>query len=222
MKGCLDQMLDRIAKSFELEEKEAGEFSCAKVSGLTFHIRSFYAKGLGNVSIMTGKGMLGLMAMDTLVINPFELDSPLFSYDRIHAMGNDTLLLELYETRLDKTQSLSDVDYVVKAFGDIPNEVVPERWYKSITLAQSIKKKGKKVLTSRFDDMAEKYLDAYIEVLKRAPACDIVAKTKAAGIYTEGLLNNGGASTDAFLKAKGKDYTARLFRDYLFGTGEPK
>lgn len=222
MKVCLDALLSTIAKSYELVEKPAGEFATAKVSGLTFQVKSFYAKGLGNVSIMSCKGMMGLMAMDTLVINPFELDAPLFSYDRIHAMGNDTLLLELYETRLDKGQSLSEVDSVRMAFDDIPNEVVPERWYKSITLPQSIKKKGKKALTPRFDDMVLKYLAAYIEVLGRAPACDIGAKTKAASVYTEGLLDNGGASTDAFLKAKGKEYTATLFRDYLFGTGEPK
>jgi hypothetical protein len=35
----------------------------------------------------------------------------------------------------------------------------------------------------------------------------------------EGLLTNGGPSTDVFKKSLGLDKTAVLFRNILFGTG---
>jgi hypothetical protein len=47
---------------------------------------------------MKASGFFGLMRMDTLIINPTEIDLPLYSYDRIFAMGNDTLIVELYDT----------------------------------------------------------------------------------------------------------------------------
>ena len=96
----INTLLNVVEKQFALKEKEVGVFKKLKVSGMNFEIRQFYAKDFGNVSVMTAKGFFGLMKMDTFMINPVEKDLPLFSYDRIHAMGNDTLIIELYDTML--------------------------------------------------------------------------------------------------------------------------
>ena len=62
------------------------------------------------------------------------------------------------------------------------------------------------------------YLNIYLQILKAAPACDPAIKKKASEVYSEGLLENGGLSTDQFVKAKGRAFTEELFRRYLFGT----
>jgi hypothetical protein len=41
---------------------------------------------------------------------------------------------------------------------------------------------------------------------------------KKASLYVEGLLKNGGPSTDVFKKALGVEKTAELFRKILFAT----
>ena len=96
-----DQLLNAIRAKFPLHEIDAGSFSKLKAKGMKFDVHAYEAKGLGHVSVMRASGMLGMMKMDTLIINPTALDLPLYSYDRILAMGNDTLIIELYDTTVE-------------------------------------------------------------------------------------------------------------------------
>ena len=93
-----EKLLDIIRAKHELSPLEVGEFVSLKAKGMRFSIRAFRAEGLGHVSVMRARGFFGLMRMDTLMIVPEQKDLPLYSYDRIHAMGNDTLIIELYDT----------------------------------------------------------------------------------------------------------------------------
>ncbi len=215
----LNKMLDEIKKNYELIPVDTSEYAGIKAMGMKFKISAYNAKDLGNVSLMTAKGFFGLMQMDTLIINPFEKDAPLFSYDRIYAMGNDTLFLEMYETRLNKT-ALTEVKCVIDANKGLPDSPVAPNWYDDIKFDESVKKKGKKSLTPAFDKMTEEYLSAYLSETKKAGECDKDLKKKEASKYTEGLLTHGGPSTNVFVKAIGIEKTGRLFREILFGTGE--
>ncbi|MBP5767284.1 MAG: hypothetical protein J6X47_09930, partial [Clostridia bacterium] len=58
--------------------------------------------------------------------------------------------------------------------------------------------------------------DAYIG-LPAPEVQDVEAKKKKAAVYVEGLLEKGGPSTDAFIKAIGAEKTGELFRKVLFG-----
>ncbi|MBQ7933930.1 MAG: hypothetical protein IJ327_03990, partial [Lachnospiraceae bacterium] len=202
---------------FPLKEKEVGQWKQMKVSDMKFTIRAFEAEGLGHVSAMSAKGFFGLMQMDTLIINPTKKDLPLYSYDRVHAMGNDTLIVELYDTLLGACD-LSGLAQVKEQNGDLPDHDLGEHWYDSIKLAESVSKKGKKQQTHRFDILAGMHLAAYLETNPRMAAVDADAKRTKAAVYVDGLLQNGGPSTDVFKKALGDEKTAQLFREVLFGT----
>ncbi len=214
-----EKMLEAIGQIYPLTEKDCGEFAKSKVNGMKFLIRAFEARGLGNVSMMSGTAMFGMMKMDTVIINPFEKDMALFSYDRIYAVGNDTIFLELYDTRIEKSTVSDELSKVVAAYSDIPEEPVAPNWYDDIKLPESIKKKGKKAITPRIDNFTVEYLEAYLKLCADAKECDRTEKMKAAQVYTEGLLSNGGPSTDQFVKSKGLEFTQKLFRTVLFGTG---
>ena len=184
-----------------------------KASGLKFGIRAYHAEGLGHVSVMTAKGFFGLMKMDTLIVNPDEVDLPLYSYDRIFAMGNDTLIVELYDTLSRDGFSMEDV----KARYTTLTERDPgEHWYDSIKLPESISKKGKKADTPALSRLAAEHLVAYLDAAR--PTDNPEIKKEKASLYVEGLLSKGGPSTDAFKKAIGDERTADLFRNVLFGT----
>ena len=94
----MQNLINILNQSFALEKKSAGEFEKIKVSGMNFTIERYWAKGLGNVSVMRAAGFFGLMKMDTFIINPTECDMPLFSYDRVFAsrLGSEAgkLILE--------------------------------------------------------------------------------------------------------------------------------
>lgn len=210
-------MITSIEKKYSLKVKDAGTFAKVKVSGMHFTIESYEAPGLGHVSVMKAKGFFGLMKMDTVIINPTEVDMPLFSYDRVFAMGNDTLIVELYDTLVGKCE-LTDLDKVKGEYAHLPEHDLGSHWYDSIKLPQSVSKKGKKKQLLEFEQLAEKYLNTYLETASHAESCLSEEKRAKASVYVEGLLEHGGPSTDVFKKHFGEEKTAELFRKVLFGT----
>ena len=213
----IEKLLASIGKKFPLTEQDAGDFKQLKANGMKFSIRAFQAEGLGWVSIMTASGFFGLMKMDTLIINPTEVDMPLLSYDRVNAMGNDTLIYELYDTMTGE----SDLSLLDKAKGRtnlLPDHDLGKHWYDDIKLPQSLSKKCKKIQTPAFNDAAYQYLTAFLNAAAAAPVCDPDAKREKSSVYVEGLLRNGGPSTDVFKKSLGEEKTGNLFRHILFGT----
>lgn len=185
----IQKMLRAITGKYHLNAITLGEFTKMKVNGMEFQIWAFHAEGLGHVSAMTAKGFFGLMKMDTLIINPTERDLPLFSYDRVHAMGNDTLIYELYDTLLEGAD-LSRVEAVKANYATLPDHDLGQHWYDSIKLAVSLSKKGKKAQTAAFDSCAMEYLEAFLEAAEAAAYCDPAAKKEKASVYVEGLLEH--------------------------------
>jgi hypothetical protein len=186
-----------------------------KVNGMKFSIRAFKAEGLGHVSVMQAIGFFGLMKMDTLIINPTEIDLPLYSYDRILAMGNDTLIVELYDTIVDSF-SEDAILRIKEGYGNLPQRDPGEHWYDSIKLSASISKKAKKKQTPRVDALTLVHFDAYITA-KVPEVSDPSAKNEKTLAYVNGLLTQGGPSTDVFKKVLGEDKTSELFHRVLFG-----
>lgn len=211
----MDQLLSAVSARHPLTERDCGDYAAMKINGMRFSIRAFQAEGLGSVSAMTATGFFGLMKMDTLIITPTQLDLPLFSYDRVLAMGNDTLILELYDTLLSPLE-LGALERVGSSCQDLPDHDLGSHWYDGIKLPQSMAKKGKKAQTPAFDRAAQDYLEAYL-ALPAAP-CAAAPKREQASVYVEGLLTHGGPSTDVFKKALGTEKTAELFRNFLFST----
>lgn len=210
-----EKLLTLIGKRFPLTEKDVGGFQTLKAKGMTFAVRAYEAKGLGHVSVMQAKGFFGLMKMDTLIVNPTELDLPLLSYDRILAMGNDTLIVELYDTTVEPLD-LTALNAVKTKYQNLPERDPGTHWYDAIRLPESISKKGKKI-GAQFDAYVSEYMKAYLS-LPAKPVTDPEKKREKTNAYVEGLLQNGGPSTDVFKKALGEEKTAELFRKVLFGT----
>jgi len=213
----IEKLLSAIDSRFPLAEQSAGDYEKLKANGMKFSIQAYKAEGLGWVSVMTAAGFFGLMKMDTLIINATEVDMPLLSYDRVHAMGNDTLIYELYDTMVGQPD-LSLLDKAKGRTNLLPDHNLGKHWYDDIKLSQSFSKKCKKIQTPAFDDAAYQYLVAYLKAAEAAPGCDADAKREKASVYVEGLLTHGGPSTDVFKKSIGDERCAQLFRYVLFGT----
>ena len=213
-----DKILRLIEKDHPLTPIDCGEFAKMKVSGMNFNISAYKAAGLGHVSVMTASGMLGLMKMDTLIINPTELDLPLYSYDRIFAMGNDTLITELYDTTLGKFSEVELLQILAEEkYKSIPERDPGEHWYDSIKLSCSISKKGKKAQTTAINSLTEQHFNAYL-LTSASAISEREKKQEKARVYVNGLIEKGGPSTDVFKKAIGEEKTRVLFENILFGT----
>jgi hypothetical protein len=210
-----EHLLSCLQQKYSLKAIDAGEFARLKANGMTFTVRAYHAEGLGHVSVMQAAGFFGLMKMDTLIINPTEIDLPLYSYDRIFAMGNDTLIVELYDT-LVHPYDVASLASVKNDYADLPERDPGIHWYDSIKLPESISKKGKKAHTPRMDQLTKAHFDAYLNS-PSAAVDDKAAKEAKASYYVDGLLERGGPSTNVFKKALGEESTAKLFKTILFG-----
>lgn len=211
-----DAILNIISERYKLTEINIGDMAKLKANGMTFTVKAFKAEGLGHISVMRAKGFFGLMKMDTLIVNPIDVDLPLYSYDRIYAMGNDTLIVELYDTLLGECD-LSDLNKIKAGYADLDERDPGEHWYDSIKLCESISKKGKRIQRQRFNDLTAEHFEAYLLASAKLVS-NIEDKYKKSSFYVEGLLKNGGPSTDVFKKSLGEEKTAKLFREVLFGT----
>ena len=212
-----DKLLRVMEEKYSLSELDIKEFSSLKAGGMNFSIHAYNAEGFGHVSVMRAKGFFGLMQMDTLMVVPKNKDLPLYSYDRIYAMGNDTLIAELYDTLTEKAD-LSSLDEVKKKYIHLKERDPGEHWYDSIKFGQSLSKKCKKTETAELDSLAFDHFCAYLD-LPSSDVSDILKKQKLSEHYVDGLLEQGGPSTDVFKKSLGAEKTAQLFRYVLFGTG---
>lgn len=210
----IESLLDEVKKKYTLEKRDRGEFSKMKVSGMKFDISSYSAPALGNISTMSAEGFFGLMKMETLIVVPIVMDMPLLSLDYINAAGNETLIIELYDTLLSPFDASRIMD-VKKKYASVPDKDAGKHWYDDIKLKESIYKKDRK--NPLLVKLAEDYLTSYLES-PSSEAADIKAKAEKTESYVNGLLAHGGPSTDVFKKKFGEEKTALLFKKVLFPT----
>jgi len=213
----IELMLKAFNAKYEVEELDVGEFKKIKAGPIKFKISQYNIKGVGNLSVMRGSAMLGLMKMDTLILCSFEKDAPIFSYDRIHAMGNDTMIFELYDSYINGCD-VSPLDDTKVSGGLLPDYKVSERWYDAIKLPCSVSKKTKSKYSQNVNEFVMDYFNEFLKVLDGAEPCDTAVKKPLVDKYTQGLLDNGGASTDVFVKYIGKEKTEELFNKVLFAS----
>lgn len=210
----IENLLALINSKYPLQALDAGEYSKMKVSGMNFSISAYQAQGLGHVSTMSAKGFFGMMKMDTLIIVPDKKDLPLYSYDWIVAMGKGKLYNELYNTVVGSFDA-SALDEIKKQFTGLTDFDPGKHWYDNIKLSQSLFKTSKDLAS--LDKAATEFFKTFLDI-KAEDTTDVALKHQKSAAYVSGLLNNGGPSTDVFLKKFGKEKTSELFEKVLFGT----
>ena len=216
----ITEMLEIIRQYYSLKEVDAGEFGSFTVNHMDFDVHTYDAEGLGCVSTMYAEGMAGQMKMTTVIINPFEADAPLLSIDRIYAMGSDILYLEPFDTTLSHQFDVTDLKKVIADHKDIPDLEVKENWYDPMRIDATAFKKDQAENAGKTDAFIKEYLETFVKQLGTCAKIEDPSLKKAkAAEYSDGLIKNGGPSTDVFKKEFGDEKTGRYFREVLFGTG---
>ena len=214
----MEIITSRFNKLYKLKELDAGDVGRIKVKPMSFVIRHYEVEDIGHFVIMQGKAMLGLMKMDTVILTPTKKDAPLFSYDRIKAMGNDTYIIELYDTLINKDlrNDYDALESVKGQLSSIDDHDLGSHWYDPLKLKASHAKKGKNC-SDLLDSGYESFFNAYLDKLKDAPDCDQTVKIAKTAEYVNGLFDNGGPATDAYVKAMGRPAAEKIFKTVIFG-----
>jgi hypothetical protein len=130
-------------------------------------------------------------------------------------MGNNTLIVELYDTMVNKVD-FSLLTDIKNKYQNLPERDPGEHWYDSIKLKESISKKAKKQLSQELNLLALEHLKAYLDITTEK-LLDIEMKNELSSKYVNGLLQHGGPSTDVFIKMFGIEKTTHLYKKILFG-----
>ncbi|MBQ6218031.1 MAG: hypothetical protein IJK53_11715 [Erysipelotrichaceae bacterium] len=213
----IEKLIEEFAQSYTFDAIENKEFDSFKVNGMDFEVKAYDAQFLGRVSSMKGKMKFGLMKMETLIVNPLELDVPLFSLDLIQVPGKLIVILEQYDTLVNAKRNESVFLNIKEKYEYLEDHPSKSAWYDELRYSSSIGKKVSKKKADRVKEMIEEYFEAYLDLCRDARVIEKEEKKVKADLYRDGLLENGGASTDSFLKAWGKEKTERFFKEVLFG-----
>ena len=212
-----EQLLQELQELYPFTPCDAPEFASFDLNGMAFTTKGWEAEGLGRVSRMEASGMGGAMTMTALIVNPMDIDAPLFNLDLITLPGKQMLYMELYDTLLNAPRNEAPFAAIRADFGDISDLPGKPCWYDGIRYSASVTKCALTGQEGRLKELTERFKEAYLDLLKDARLCDPVQKKGKADAYRDGLLAHGGPATDAFLKAWGPERTGVLFKKVLFG-----
>ena len=210
-------ILSELEKKYRLVPRDMGDLAEIR-SGLTrFSCRTCRIEGIGNLFFIDMKAAFGLMKMETAVLTPTARDLSFCNFDAVHAMGNDTLIFEMYRTCIRETD-LSALDAVKRSADDLPGYTPAPRWYDAYKLSPCTAKKGRRAAQAH-DALMRRFLDAYLALLDAAPECDEDEKLAAVRPYVDRLLAEGGMAVDGMKRMIGEEKTARLVREFMYGVG---
>lgn len=221
MNKSVDTYLETVGKYYSLTEVDCGEYKDLKLFGIMkFKVKQYHVEGVGNLAVMTTN--FGVMQMATVVLVPTERDMPLVSMDYMYILGNRTAYLEFYDLVLEQDNEyaalLKELGTVREEYSSIETATPSEAWYDSLKTV-GFYKKGSKADDDALIEMLQKGLEKVMAYGQTLPELDDEKHALKATIqktYSNGLIDNGGISTDIFVKALGPDETRMFFDSVLF------
>lgn len=223
MNRCIDAALNELKANYPVTSVDAGEYSELKMYGIMkFDVEQYNIEEVGNLSIM--RVNMGVMQMGTLVITPQDKNLPLLSTDYMYILGNRKAYLEFYDVVKEKDdtyqQLLTSLSEVQDKYDYLENVEVTPAWYAPLLTVTSYKS-GSFDTDTDLQGMLVDSIQAYLAHSKQLPALTDAQKAEKLAItveYTDGLIENGGISTDVFKDQLGAEETKKFFDNVFFGT----
>ena len=214
-----DDALATLQPVFELREKDLGTDARLSAKGMTFHTESWEVAGLGHLCVMRMRAFFGLMRMETVILAPTHVDSPLFNLDWVKAFGTETQIAEFYDTQLAPWPDTHHAAFeaIGNAYADLPDAPAGDpHWYDEILYPCSTHKKGKG-LGEHMSRAAQDYLRTYVRQLAEAAPCDPESKSAKVRGFAERLFAEGGPAVDQVTKLFGQTTARRLVLQHMYG-----
>lgn len=218
----VDENLRFLDENFRVKILELGEQSDIKVGSVSFRVGQYLIREVGNLTILKGSAMLGLVKKDILILTPYQVDAPILYYERNVAKGIDTMSVEFFHTMLNsENPGLVKNLQIMKETEDIYATTYPyssgDHWYDKYKLDISMEKQGKKSCKDIFDQIYRQMFIQYMDMLKEAESCDKAEKIEKISSFAKKLYSNGGSKIDAFQKEMGEEGARKFFDDVMFG-----
>ncbi|MBR2086152.1 MAG: hypothetical protein IJ906_03280 [Oscillospiraceae bacterium] len=222
MHQTIDKGMQELSARYNVTPRDPGEYEDMTMYGLMkFHVDQYDVEELGNLSVMTAN--MGFMQMVSYMITPYEKNVPLCTLDFMYIMGNRKSYVEFYDLVGDtKTEDyrhvLENLTDMTARYDEVTELPVDAAWYDSYLSVDMHKElKDDELNEQMFCDALETYLDASKE-METSSAEDAAKQLEITQGYSNGLIENGGVSTDVFKKALGEETTRDFFDQVFFGS----
>lgn len=225
MNAAVDEALAAISEKYTVTEEDCGEYSQMTVYGIMkFKVKQYDVEEVGNLSVMTVN--VGAMQMASVILNPQEKNLPLVSADYMYMLNNRKCFLELYnlveEMDDDYKALLERFDGLEDKYSSLEDSSSSPAWFDDLRTSTRYKA-GKPSDDALLSEMLGDGFKAVLENSESLPELTEEqknAKNEITKKYTEGLITQGGISTDAFKASLGEEITRDFFSKVLFGTGK--
>lgn len=211
----IEKVINKLKESYQLKEIDIGEYASIKKFPMKFKIKSFKVGEVGYVSILNMSAMFGMMKMETVVFSPLTVDAPLFSFDLIEAMGNDTIIVDIYDLAVNKGKPYPSLVALKEKYKELPQYDLKPCWYDSLRVDGVLAKKGKKI-RPQLENATDDYIDEFMNILKTAELCEVAPKRAVIKEYVDGLFDNGAPTTEQFNKILGEEKARDMYGKYIF------
>ena len=215
--------IELLREYYEVEECEIDPlFEKPVVAGRPNEVHRYDIKGVGNLLTMTAKDV-DQNQLSSFVLTPYFKNLPLFSTDYVYNDDKRFFLIEIYDLSIGHDEAyLAGIDSfaeIAKSWDDMPEFPTQPRWYDDIRPVCI----GKCPSREQDDLSLGRFLEAlalFVAMEQAAPALsgdDLAKKWQANADYANGLIDQGGVSTDMWTQAFGAENTRRFFLEVFFG-----
>lgn len=212
----IKKMMEEIQSKYKCTSVDAGVFAKVVIDGANFQINAYDVEGLGRVSTVQMKRLVGLWEMQSLIINPLEVDMPIYYYNRHREKGNYIYRVEVFDTQLDPV-GMEDMAEVIEKYSSLPEDPQNERWYDYLKLQSAVKKVPKNKKES-LSPMIWEHFECYMAMLDKAADCKATEKKKKVTVFVNELSKQSGiAIVEIFIANYGEKVAEKLCNEVLFG-----
>ena len=213
----IEKIFEEIESKYTCTAVDVGDFKDVRVEGAKIQVAAYDVEEFGRMSTVSVRGFLGLWKMQSVILNPMEVDMPIYYYHRHDKKGNELCMVEIIDTFLNKRE-MASLTAVLDQYKSIPDLEVKENWYDEIKLSCGFLKSVKKSEEAVLDELTLAHLREYLKLAEIAPKCGKTRKKEAASDFVEGLVEQSGiAVLQLFRSYYDKKVATKLCRDILFG-----
>lgn len=221
IKRRLDAGLAMLKENYRVTEINTGSLESFVVDNRYHEVKQYEIEGVGNLLVMTNPKE-GKMQMDTFTITPYFKNLPLFTTDYLYFEDKRMFLNEIYDL-VEYKDSIYN-EYIEKfkencrMVSSLEDMKMKKCWYDDIRPVFA-----GKVSHPENDDLIfelfMKNLETFIRMEKETPLLPDdkrQEKWEKNYDYARALVEDGGVSTDLFVKSLGADETKRFFYSVFF------
>lgn len=180
---------------------------------MRFTTKRYRLEGFGSIMVMSTNAMGGLMKLLTASFTPNEGGNVPFLLVDCMAMKKKKLAYVEYYDCTGKKLCFDKLTGLAEKYANVPDYAEKDAWYIKERMPASMIKGGENVDPSTLLELAERSIDAYLDLAKKADKDELNKNGLKA--FQGRMVTEGNPSSGTMNKVLGEEGQVKFFRDYV-------